>query len=266
MTATTQDLVCNKCGIGKTSQDFYQRSSGSLYRQCKTCHDLATTSWAKQNPDKMREIQKSYKKRNPEHYANHHLIKKYGITLEDKKTMFSNQGGVCDVCNHVFIDLSDAHVDHNHTTKKVRGLLCHQCNVALGLLKEDKIRIDGLRYYLAKHGEISGDFSKFSAYLKEREDTELLEVKEGYATYKILGKECLIRDIYVIPEYRRRHAASKIADKICEIAKSKGCSILTGTVCPQANNATTSLNVLIGYGMRLHSSTPSLIYFIKELS
>jgi hypothetical protein len=40
------------------------------------------------------------------------------------------------------------HVDHDHKTGKVRGLLCNTCNTSLGLLSEDKNRITGLITYL----------------------------------------------------------------------------------------------------------------------
>lgn len=42
------------------------------------------------------------------------------------------------------------HVDHNHTTKKFRGLLCFACNVALGNLKDDPQRVLKLYQYLTK--------------------------------------------------------------------------------------------------------------------
>lgn len=102
-------------------------------------------------------------------------------------------------------------------------------------------------------------------YIKERENVEVLETTEGFATYSIKQPECYIKDIYVKPEFRQKHIASKLADKISVLAREMGCKYLTGSVSPITNNSTESLKVLLGYGFRLHSSQHNIIYFIKDL-
>lgn len=75
----------------------------------------------------------------------------YGITPEQWDELFESQNGQCASCGDV--PPEDAkrrfHVDHDHTTGEVRGILCHSCNVALGHLKEDQDRIAALGRYLA---------------------------------------------------------------------------------------------------------------------
>lgn len=105
----------------------------------------------------------------------------------------------------------------------------------------------------------------FISYMKEREGAEIYETEKGFATYIIKDAECYIKDIWVKPDFRQSKVASQLADKIVEIAKSNGCKYLTGSVCPSANHSTESLQVLLGYGMKLHSSTQNLIWFTKEL-
>lgn len=105
----------------------------------------------------------------------------------------------------------------------------------------------------------------YADYIKEREDFECVHDENGFATYKISGTECYIRDIYVKPELRKSNIASEYADKIAEIAKSKGCTHLTGTVAPSANGATASTQVLIAYGFKILRSTSDLIIFMKEI-
>lgn len=81
--------------------------------------------------------QKAYqlanKEKNTDYYRRKNLRTKYGITLEQYNRMFNAQNGCCVVCGvhqsevkHVF------HVDHDHLTGKVRGILCFRCNAALG--------------------------------------------------------------------------------------------------------------------------------------
>lgn len=62
---------------------------------------------------------------------------KYRVTREQYETMLKDQDDKCPICN----DPLDGriHVDHDHKTGKVRGLLCHRCNVGLGFFN-DRIR------------------------------------------------------------------------------------------------------------------------------
>lgn len=67
------------------------------------------------------------------------LRRLYGITLEEYDLMFSNQGGRCAICmKHQDEFKKKLHVDHCHTTGKVRGLLCQKCNQGIGLFNDDK--------------------------------------------------------------------------------------------------------------------------------
>jgi hypothetical protein len=62
------------------------------------------------------------------------LMKKYGLTPEEYDEMAILQGHSCAICTD---SSSKLHVDHNHATGKIRGLLCNNCNRAIGLLKDD---------------------------------------------------------------------------------------------------------------------------------
>lgn len=78
--------------------------------------------------------------------------RKYGMPKEGKEAMLAAQGGVCASCG--VDDPGSAkgwHIDHNHSTGEVRAILCHGCNVALGLLGEDPERIQRLADYARSH-------------------------------------------------------------------------------------------------------------------
>jgi predicted GNAT family acetyltransferase len=105
----------------------------------------------------------------------------------------------------------------------------------------------------------------WAQYIKEREDFEVVETERGVATYKIMGDECYIKDIFVPKEHRMSGEASKIADHITEVAKINGCKFISGTIVPSLNGSTGSLMSLLKYGFKLESCTNDLIYLKKEI-
>lgn len=97
-----------------------------------------------------RERRKAYARK---HQRRHDLRRKYGISEEQFEEMLRRQGGRCAVCDRG----EKLHVDHDHITGRVRGLLCGKCNRALGLLADDPERITALAEYAAQHHAIGGD-------------------------------------------------------------------------------------------------------------
>ena len=64
------------------------------------------------------------------------------------------QNNKCAICGNIFSDRRHTQIDHCHKTKKIRGLLCIQCNSGIGMLKEDvdilKKAIDYINFYKIK--------------------------------------------------------------------------------------------------------------------
>jgi len=86
---------------------------------------------------------------NKEQKRAYSLEKTYGITLEQYSQMFEEQKGCCAICNRHQSEFKRAlHVDHDHSTGEVRGLLCGNCNTAIGLLDESLQLFDKAQQYL----------------------------------------------------------------------------------------------------------------------
>jgi hypothetical protein len=77
------------------------------------------------------------------------MKKKYGITDDTRQAMFIAQQGKCAICGKIPDGLLS--IDHNHTTGKVRGLLCKSCNSALGLVHENTDILQGMMDYINAH-------------------------------------------------------------------------------------------------------------------
>ena len=82
-------------------------------------------------------------------YMEYYNFKKYGITFEQYHVMLAAQGGHCAICSATEGGGRGAfHVDHDHVTGKVRGLLCHYCNTAVGNMKDDPALLRAAANYL----------------------------------------------------------------------------------------------------------------------
>lgn len=91
-------------------------------------------------------------KRKPKQHG-YRLATNYGISEEEYATLLAQQGGKCAACggdNSLNRQSTRLFVDHDHVTGKIRGLLCHSCNVAAGLLKDDPERALRLAEYLTR--------------------------------------------------------------------------------------------------------------------
>lgn len=74
--------------------------------------------------------------------------KRPGLTLVEYRTLLKRQGGKCAICGNINENGRRLAVDHDHKTRNVRGLLCHNCNSALGFAKDSPKILDKMIHYL----------------------------------------------------------------------------------------------------------------------
>jgi hypothetical protein len=109
----------------------------------------ANEEWARRNPERFREIRRRA--------ALKSRLKRRGICLEQYETMLEAQGHVCAICRSDTTGTKhDWHIDHDHCTGEVRGLLCHHCNTALGHAKDDPSILRSMIEYLERTARWKG--------------------------------------------------------------------------------------------------------------
>lgn len=158
---------CRICNESRPLSDYY-KAAGTLdgYRgECKRCNlaqqherylrdpSLAKARvkrWQQENADRFNAYQRT-RRQDPEvkrRNRDGHLRRKFGITLEDYEELLARQGGVCAVCSREPTPGISLHVDHDHETGRIRGLLCFRCNNALGDLEDDPALLRAAARYL----------------------------------------------------------------------------------------------------------------------
>lgn len=82
-------------------------------------------------------------------------MSRYGLTLDQYAELLRKQRGVCAICGEPETlvrkgTLCQLTIDHDHTTGQVRGLLCNNCNRAIGLLKDSPEHLRTAAEYLER--------------------------------------------------------------------------------------------------------------------
>lgn len=152
---------CSNCGGVKDIDEFYKNRNTSDGRQswCIECHRLkgkqprnehqkmcdreAIRKWRQTPKGKRSKLRRTLKST-------------FGITIEDYERMLWEQRGVCAICGRPETrklrgKVKRLSVDHDHLTKKVRGLLCGSCNIMIGHARENMDILNNGARYLSKH-------------------------------------------------------------------------------------------------------------------
>ena len=116
--------ICSNCKIKKSISEFRKRKEmkDGWESNCREC------------------VSRNDRKRN------------YRLTEKELTKLF-NEHPICDICkiNFNLLSSKNIHIDHNHKTNKIRGLLCNHCNSLIGMAKENTFILENAIKYLNKY-------------------------------------------------------------------------------------------------------------------
>ena len=179
--------TCRICGIEKPFADFYRMAGmrDGHRNECKRCDLDLKAARHRRNPEPARERARQWKVDNPDRAAANgaayrasgrkslsdrrsHLKRKYRITPEEYDALLEEQGGGCAICGRAPREDIALHVDHEHTTGRIRGLLCFRCNNALGDFDDDHDRLSAALAYLGPRPQDPAVTARIEALLLQR--------------------------------------------------------------------------------------------------
>lgn len=146
---------------------------GNIFKLSKNeRHLVSVKKWAMENSEKIKKSRKAYYLKNKsreranmvrwekenriernEYRRKKKVIQRYGITFERYEEMYKAQNGSCAICDGPSLDGRRLHIDHDHNTGTIRGLLCQKCNMGLGCLNDDISLFNEAIKYLKAHKE-----------------------------------------------------------------------------------------------------------------
>ena len=117
--------ACNRCGEQKPLSDFYKLGKGKSSPDgrtatCKVCNNRNSRNWYSGQT------------------ATYHRMARYGLSEDAYWALLQVQNYSCALCTSKDPKRKQGFVvDHDHQTGRIRGLLCHPCNIALGMLGDN---------------------------------------------------------------------------------------------------------------------------------
>jgi len=125
---------CSKCKIEKPYSEFVKdRQKKDGYRfHCKSCL-------------------KEYYQKNRIEKLDKARARNYGVSRKEFDKRIADQNNKCEICKLPFVPEKTPHVDHCHTTNKVRGLLCNHCNRGLGGFRDSIQIMQSAQEYIKKY-------------------------------------------------------------------------------------------------------------------
>ena len=138
---------CFNCQRVKNVEDFFRHKHavGGLQGVCKVCSLERRREWNTKNRERVRF-----------HNVKAKLRRKFGLEIDVYESLCKKQNNLCAICERPEESFQNGHVkslavDHNHTTGKIRGLLCNNCNRAIGLLGDSIPILEKAISYLKQH-------------------------------------------------------------------------------------------------------------------
>ena len=129
---TNPSKVCNKCGIEKPAGDFpgaHTKKDG-LGSRCKQCRNESATAEGR--------------RATPEYRLKTRLWQLYRMTVDQYTAMLEAQNGACAICETTLG--TKPNIDHCHTSRKIRGLLCSRCNSWLAAIEHPTFPVRAREY------------------------------------------------------------------------------------------------------------------------
>lgn len=140
---------CRKCDTVKPFDAFPLRSNRRPSSWCRECTNAYNREYVKtpEGAAKKKRAAAEYNARNPDYF----LTRNYGLKPGEYDRMRADQHDRCAICGTPDAGGRRWHVDHDHITGKVRGLLCSACNLTLGKMQDDPARLRAAADYIERH-------------------------------------------------------------------------------------------------------------------
>jgi hypothetical protein len=153
------EQLTKRCAMCDEDLPYSQFGKGprmklGLKSYCRACCAVDARRRYQANPEHYRKVSSANRraKYTPEAGRRRHLRQMYGLTWDQYSELLAEQHGCCAICGvNEPGGKGDWHVDHCHGSSAVRGLLCSNCNVGLGMFADEAERLQAAANYVRRN-------------------------------------------------------------------------------------------------------------------
>lgn len=150
---------CNGCGMKKLLSEFFRRrgrkNGDGLASRCKDCASASAVRWRKAHPERVRELNGIAVHRHRRRHLNMSYCRRMGLqfTEADFQAMWISQDHKCAICGQRPTPFNKKRfpIDHDHATGQIRAIVCHKCNLLVGILEKDPGLVQKAQAYIRHH-------------------------------------------------------------------------------------------------------------------
>jgi len=161
------DKQCRVCGEVKPLSDFYRMAGmrDGHRNECKPCLKAAHRDWYRRNREQAIAKVKAWQRANANHVNAYqrelrsrpeqkrkqrdaYYRRTFGISADEFDALLENQRGVCAICARKPEREASFHLDHDHVTGDIRGILCLGCNQGVGQFQDDAALLERAAAYV----------------------------------------------------------------------------------------------------------------------
>lgn len=106
----------------------------------------------------------------------------------------------------------------------------------------------------------------YAAYVKEREGKDVLKNENGFITYKIIGQELFLADMFLVKKARGSEVVSQFIEKLVQIGKDNKCSHISANIHLADSGANRTLKAALKLGFKLINANNNILVIVKEVS
>lgn len=140
---------CIDCGLPKAHGDMRYVNRTSPTGQCHECRTAYRKRKYAEDPERAKAYAREWKERNRDRIPHYSRRYRHGIEPEDFTRLLEAQNGRCAICA---VQTDDLRVDHCHSRKMIRGLLCDRCNRGIGFFDDDPDVLRVAAEYVEREG------------------------------------------------------------------------------------------------------------------
>lgn len=107
--------------------------------------------------------------------------------------------------------------------------------------------------------------SLYAEYIKEREGSEIIEVKDAFVSYKIIGKECFLADMYIRPHMRGSNLFRQLINSLSAVAKGAGCDHISTNIHTLDANCSRNVKAALKVDFSIINANNGVMLLVKKL-